>query len=50
MPDDDDWRRRFRMCEPCSQVRHAECLGAEQWCECYVELLIEAEEMSDGDC
>jgi hypothetical protein len=49
MPDD-DWRRWFRMCQPCSEVRHDACEGAAEWCECYVELLIEAEGLTDGDC
>lgn len=36
------------MCPPCAAVDHEHCIGAQVWCECLVELLFEAEEMTDG--
>ena len=36
----------FRMCRPCSEVRHDDCLGADEWCECVAELLMESEDIT----
>lgn len=44
MPDDRIWGG-YRMCAPCAEVRHDDCMGAEQWCECLAEIFIEAEDL-----
>lgn len=44
MADDD---LAFVVCVPCLEVRHDDCLGALVWCECFAEVLMEAEAMDD---
>lgn len=46
MSDDLDATLWFRMCLPCSEVRHDDCEGGDVWCECFVELLLEAEDLT----